>query len=32
VIDSQSLVQKWVSDPKRISKPQPEALKAVGAA
>jgi len=32
VIDSQKLVQKHVSNPQRISKPQPEALKAVGAA
>ncbi len=32
VIDSQKLVQKYVSNPQRISKPQPEALKAVGAA
>jgi hypothetical protein len=30
-INSQALVQKHVGDPKRISKPQPEALKAVTA-
>lgn len=31
VIDSQRLVQRFVPDPRRISKPQPEALKAVAA-
>jgi fructose/tagatose bisphosphate aldolase len=31
VIDSRGLVQKHVSDPKRISKPQPQTLKAVTA-
>ena len=32
VIESRSLIEKWVSNPPRISKPQPEALKAVAAA
>jgi fructose/tagatose bisphosphate aldolase len=32
VIDSQKLVQKYIGDPKRITKPQPERLKAVAAA
>jgi fructose/tagatose bisphosphate aldolase len=31
VIDSQRLVQQYISNPRRISKPQPEALKAVAA-
>jgi hypothetical protein len=31
VIDSQTLVQRWIPDPRRITKPQPEALKAVAA-
>ena len=31
VIDSQRLVQQYIPDPKRITKPQPEALKAVAA-
>jgi fructose/tagatose bisphosphate aldolase len=31
VIDSRAVVEKWVSNPPRISKPQPEALKAVAA-
>ena len=31
VVDSQSLVDKYVSNPPRISKPQPAALKAVTA-
>jgi hypothetical protein len=31
VIDSRALVQKWVANPTRIRKPQPEALKAVAA-
>jgi fructose/tagatose bisphosphate aldolase len=31
VFDSQALVNKWVSNPQRITKPQPEALKAVAA-
>jgi fructose/tagatose bisphosphate aldolase len=31
VIDSQALVNKYITDPKRISKPQPESLKAVAA-
>ena len=31
VIDSQGLVNRHVADPKRITKPQPEALKAVTA-
>jgi fructose/tagatose bisphosphate aldolase len=31
VIDSQRLVQRWIPEPPRITKPQPEALKAVAA-
>ncbi len=31
VIDSRGLVEKWVANPTKISKPQPEALKAVAA-
>jgi fructose/tagatose bisphosphate aldolase len=31
VIDSQRLIQRFIADPKRIRKPQPEALKAVAA-
>jgi len=31
VVDSKSLVEKWVGDAPKISKPQPEALKAVAA-
>jgi hypothetical protein len=31
VLDSRGLIEKYVRDPKRISKPQPEALKAVTA-
>jgi len=31
VVDSKSLVEKWVKDTPKISKPQPEALKAVAA-
>jgi hypothetical protein len=31
VIDSRSLIERWVPNPPRITKPQPEALKAVAA-
>ena len=31
VIDSRALIEKWVANPERIRKPQPEALKAVAA-
>jgi fructose/tagatose bisphosphate aldolase len=31
VIDSQSLVRRWIPEPQRITKPQPESLKAVAA-
>ena len=31
VIDSQRLVQQWIPEPQRITKPQPESLKAVAA-
>jgi len=31
VLDSKSLVDKWVANPPKISKPQPEALKAITA-
>jgi len=32
VFDSEALVKQWIADPQRITKPQPEALKAVAAA